>query len=59
MIPNYHYEDMVNLHEKYVAKGFANPALVVDCNHSNSNKNIWNKLELQKKSCITVNIQRT
>ena len=55
MIPNYHYEDMVNLHEKYVA----NPALVVDCNHSNSNKNIWNKLELQKKSCITVNIQRT
>ena len=37
-IPNYHYEDMVNLYEMYKDKGFANPALVIDCNHSNSNK---------------------
>ena len=45
-IPNYHYEDMVNLHEKYVAKGFANPALVVDCNHSNSNKQFKEQIRI-------------
>jgi len=48
-IPNYHYEDMVNLHEKYVAKGFANPALVVDCNHSNSNKKYMEQIRIAKE----------
>ena len=36
--PNYHYEDLVQLHELYAEKGIKNPACIVDCNHANSGK---------------------
>ena len=37
-IPNYHYEDLRLLFEKYSAKNLKNMATIVDTNHSNSNK---------------------
>jgi 3-deoxy-7-phosphoheptulonate synthase len=37
-IPNYHYEDLVRCAEKYQKRGLVNPAIIVDTNHSNSNK---------------------
>ncbi len=37
-IPNYHYEDLMLCAEKYHRRGLVNPAIVVDTNHSNSNK---------------------
>lgn len=37
-IPNYHYEDLVRLLEMYQQRGLKNPAVIVDTNHSNSNK---------------------
>jgi 3-deoxy-7-phosphoheptulonate synthase len=37
-IPNYHYEDLMLCAEKYHKRGLSNPAIVVDTNHSNSNK---------------------
>lgn len=37
-IPNYHYEDLLNLYELYQASGLANPAVIVDTNHANSGK---------------------
>lgn len=37
-IPNYHYEDLVLLLEKYKLKNLKNPAVIIDTNHSNSNK---------------------
>jgi 3-deoxy-7-phosphoheptulonate synthase len=37
-IPNYHYEDLQLVLEKYKQKNLANPAVIVDTNHSNSNK---------------------
>lgn len=36
--PNYHYEDVVRFKDMYYADGLQNPAVVVDTNHSNSNK---------------------
>lgn len=36
--PNYHYEDCIRLWKMYGEKGLANPAVVVDANHSNSGK---------------------
>ncbi|MBP5719484.1 MAG: 3-deoxy-7-phosphoheptulonate synthase [Bacteroidales bacterium] len=36
--PNYHYEDLMRLVELYAAGSYANPAVIVDCNHSNSGK---------------------
>ena len=37
-IPNYHYEDLVLLLDKYNERDLVNPACIVDANHSNSNK---------------------
>ena len=37
-IPNYHYEDLVRLHEKYSLLELKNPACIIDTNHSNSGK---------------------
>lgn len=38
-IPNYHYEDLIRVTEIYTKKALKNPAIVVDTNHANSNKN--------------------
>jgi 3-deoxy-7-phosphoheptulonate synthase len=37
-IPNYHYEDLIKLSEDYLERGLANPIIIVDTNHANSNK---------------------
>lgn len=37
-IPNYHYEDCVRLLKLYQKKDLKNPAVIIDANHSNSNK---------------------
>lgn len=36
--PNYHYEDLAHVARMYEEGGYPNPAIIVDCNHSNSNK---------------------
>ena len=37
-VPNYHYEDLVRVNTLYQKAHLANPAVMVDANHSNSNK---------------------
>jgi len=37
-IPNYHYEDLIRLHDMYKEYDLKNPAVIIDTNHSNSNK---------------------
>jgi 3-deoxy-7-phosphoheptulonate synthase len=37
-IPNYHYEDLVMFAEAYKKRGLANPSIIIDTNHANSNK---------------------
>ncbi|MBO4983931.1 MAG: 3-deoxy-7-phosphoheptulonate synthase [Clostridia bacterium] len=37
-LPNYHYEDLMNLCETYAKTNLVNPAVVVDANHANSGK---------------------
>ena len=38
MHPNYHYEDLLLCAQLYEESGLANPAVMVDANHCNSNK---------------------
>ncbi len=45
-IPNYHYEDLVLLLEKYNERGLLNPACLVDANHSNSNKQFQEQIRI-------------
>jgi 3-deoxy-7-phosphoheptulonate synthase len=37
-VPNYHYEDLALFAEAYQKRGLANPTMIVDTNHANSNK---------------------
>ncbi|MCP4715319.1 MAG: 3-deoxy-7-phosphoheptulonate synthase [Deltaproteobacteria bacterium] len=37
-IPNYHYENLMTVAETYLEREVENPVIVVDTNHSNSNK---------------------
>jgi len=37
-VPNYHYEDLMIFAEAYLERRLANPAILVDTNHANSNK---------------------
>ena len=45
-IPNYHYEDLVRLAELYSKRELKNPAAIVDCNHSNSNKKFREQIRI-------------
>ncbi|MBR2489978.1 MAG: 3-deoxy-7-phosphoheptulonate synthase [Ruminiclostridium sp.] len=48
-IPNYHFEEMERLYEAYAAKNLENMALIVDANHSNSNKQYWQQPRICKE----------
>ncbi len=48
-LPNYHYEDLVHLHEIYAKSGLANPALIVDTNHANSGKKYLEQVRIAKE----------
>lgn len=37
-IPNYHYEDLIRFADMYCKRGLANPAVILDTNHANSDK---------------------
>lgn len=45
-IPNYHYEDCIRLYDLYKQKDLRNPAIIVDANHSNSNKKFKEQIRI-------------
>lgn len=45
-MPNYHYEDLIRLLDMYNARNLANPATIVDANHSNSNKKYLEQIRI-------------
>lgn len=53
-IPNYHYEDLQNLFEHYEeinemqSNKLANPAVIIDTNHSNSGKQFMEQIRISK-----------
>lgn len=48
-IPNYHYEDLQLLLEKYGERNLKNPAAIVDANHSNSGKQYRQQTRIVKE----------
>lgn len=48
-IPNYHYEDLQLLLNMYHEKNLANPAVVIDTNHSNSGKQYMEQIRIAKE----------
>ena len=48
-MPNYHYEDLLHLHEAYAATDLANPAVIIDTNHANSGKKYLEQPRIAKE----------
>ena len=46
--PNYHYEDLRGVYEYYQKSGLSNPAIIVDTNHANSNKQYLEQIRIAK-----------
>lgn len=48
--PNYHYEDLMTLARMYSeATSLRNPAVIVDCNHANSDKRYLEQIRIAKE----------
>ena len=47
--PNYHFEDLFLLSKKYADSGLKNPAVIIDTNHSNSNKQYLEQIRIAKE----------
>ncbi len=48
-LTNYHYEDLTFLNELYKKSDVVNPALIVDCNHSNSGKKPFEQIRISNE----------
>lgn len=48
-LPNYHYEDLVNLSETYAKSGLENPGVIIDTNHANSGKKYLEQPRIAKE----------
>ena len=47
--PNYHFEDLLRLHEVYAVRELENPGIIVDCNHANSGKHYLEQIRIAKE----------
>lgn len=45
-VPNFHYETVMQLAELYKGSKLQNPAIVIDCNHSNSGKQFKQQIRI-------------
>ena len=57
--PNYHFEDLIELCRRYEEGDFANPAVIVDCNHSNSGKDYYEQLRIAKDVIFSTRISES
>ncbi|MCR4842565.1 MAG: 3-deoxy-7-phosphoheptulonate synthase [Eubacterium sp.] len=46
--PNYHFEDLMDLYQRYEEGDFMNPSVIVDVNHSNSGKRFLEQIRISK-----------
>ena len=48
-VPNFHYETVMRVAELYAGAKLRNPAVVIDCNHSNSGKQCRQQIRIAKE----------
>ena len=48
-VPNFHYETVMQLEEMYKGSKLENPAIVIDCNHSNSGKQFRQQIRIAQE----------
>lgn len=47
--PNYHYEDLIGVYRAYQKQNLHNPVVIIDTNHSNSDKNPFEQIRIAKE----------
>ena len=47
--PNYHYEELIRLHQLYAQKELQNMAVIIDCNHNNSGKQYLEQIRITRE----------
>ncbi|MDO4977784.1 MAG: 3-deoxy-7-phosphoheptulonate synthase [Eubacteriales bacterium] len=47
--PNYHYEDLIQVHDLYAQRGLKNPSVIIDTNHANSGKKYLEQIRIAKE----------
>ncbi len=57
-IPNYHYEDLMRFAEMYLKRNLVNPAVIVDTNHANSNKNFRQQPRIADELINSINVSK-
>ena len=50
-MPNYHYEDLRHVQELYEERGLQHPAVIIDTNHSNSDKQYLEQIRIAMDVC--------
>ncbi len=48
-VSNYHYEDLLKLHDLYTQSGLQTPSAIVDTNHANSGKKYLEQIRIAKE----------
>ncbi len=48
-VPNFHYETVMHLAEMYGGSNLENPAIIIDCNHSNSGKKFKQQIRIAEE----------
>jgi 3-deoxy-7-phosphoheptulonate synthase len=48
-VPNFHYETVMQLEEMYRGSKLENPAIIIDCNHSNSAKKFKQQIRIAEE----------
>lgn len=48
-VQNYHYEDLIRLHDMYEKMDVVHPAAIIDTNHSNSSKKFKEQIRIAKE----------
>ena len=46
---NYHYENIIDLHDAYIKRNLKNTSVIVDCNHNNSRKHYDEQIRISKE----------
>lgn len=54
-VANYHYENLVELRERYAQNKLENPAVIVDTNHANSGKQYLEQIRIAKDVVYSYN----
>jgi len=54
-VSNYHYEDLVKLHDLYGATNLSNPSAIIDTNHANSGKQYLEQIRIAKDVIYSCN----